>query len=218
MKKIEVILNKKFSVTLLNPRPLKECPKGYCRLGIFEHNLGNLYNPSWLVLYTYGKNITSKNLRYEIYRDGCFWPYYGKLIPSKSFIEYLHTRYNTTSIKNVDLINFLDKINPDYKEYLAESDYRSIKCFNNLFDILDDRGAFDREIIYYENAINYLRDNDPSFVDSLNIANEFGYKLTDLDCEKLASLHASNKAREDFLELEDEINKLLKNKKFRKHQ
>ena len=213
MKKIEVILNKKFSVTLLNPRPLKDCPKSYYKLGVFEHNLGNLYNPSWLVLYTYGKNITSKNLRYEIYRDGCFWPYYGKLIPSKSFIEYLHTRYNTTFVKNVFLINFLDKINPDYKEYLAESDYRSIKCFNNLFDILDDREAFDREIIYYENAINYLRDNDPSFVESLNIANEFGYKLTDLDCEKLASLHASNKAREDFLELENEINKLLKKQK-----
>ncbi len=213
MKKIEVILNKKFSVTLLNPRPLKDCPKSYYKLGVFEHNLGNLYNPSWLVLYTYGKNINSKSLRYEIYRDGCFWPYYGKLIPSKSFIEYLHTRYNTTFVKNVFLINFLDKINPDYKEYLAESDYRSIKCFNNLFDILDDRGAFDQEIIYYENAINYLRDNDPSFVESLNIANEFGYKLTDLDCEKLASLHASNKAREDFLELENEINKLLKKQK-----
>ena len=213
MKKIEVILNRKFPVTLLNPRPLKDCPKSYYKLGVFEHNLGNLYNPSWLVLYTYGKNINSKSLRYEIYRDGCFWPYYGKLIPSKSFIEYLHTRYNTTFVKNVFLINFLDKINPDYKEYLAESDYRSIKCFNNLFDILDDRGAFDREIIYYENAINYLRDNDPSFVESLNIANEFGYKLTDLDCEKLASLHASNKAREDFLELEDEINKLLKKQK-----
>lgn len=213
MKKIEVILNRKFPVTLLNPRPLKDCPKSYYKLGVFEHNLGNLYNPSWLVLYTYGKNINSKSLRYEIYRDGCFWPYYGKLIPSKSFIEYLHTRYNTTFVKNVFLINFLDKINPDYKEYLAESDYRSIKCFNNLFDILDDRGAFDREIIYYENAINYLRDNDPSFVESLNIANEFGYKLTDLDCEKLASLHASNKAREDFLELEDEINKLLKKRK-----
>lgn len=213
MKKIEVILNKKFSVTLLNPRPLKDCPKSYYKLGVFEHNLGNLYNPSWLVLYTYGKNINSKSLRYEIYRDGCFWSYYGKLIPSKSFIEYLHTRYNTTFVKNVFLINFLDKINPDYKEYLAESDYRSIKCFNNLFDILDDRGAFDREIIYYENAINYLRDNDPSFVESLNIANEFGYKLTDLDCEKLASLHASNKAREDFLELENEINKLLKKQK-----
>ena len=213
MKKVEVILNREFPVTLLNPRPLKDCPKSYYKLGVFEHNLGNLYNPSWLVLYTYGKNITSKNLRYEIYRDGCFWPYYGKLIPSKSFIEYLHTRYNTTFVKNVFLINFLDKINPDYKEYLAESDYRSIKCFNNLFDILDDRGAFDQEIIYYENAINYLRDNDPSFVESLNIANEFGYKLTDLDCEKLASLHASNKAREDFLELENEINKLLKKQK-----
>ena len=120
--------------------------------------------------------------------------------------------------KNVDLINFLNKINPNYTEYLAESDYKSIKCFDDLFNILNDRGAFDQEIIYYENAINYLRDNDPSFVDSLNIANEFGYKLTDLDSEKLASLHASNKAREDFLELEDEINKLLKNKKFRKHQ
>lgn len=197
MKKIEVILNKKFSVTLLNPRPLKECPKGYCRLGIFEHNLGNPYNPSWLVLYTYGKNITSKNLRYEIYRDGCFWPYYGKLISNKDFIKYLH----------------INKINPNYTEYLAESDYKSIKCFDDLFNILNDRGAFDQEIIYYENAINYLRDNDPSFVDSLNIANEFGYKLTDLDSEKLASLHASNKAREDFLELEDEINELLKKQK-----
>jgi hypothetical protein len=34
-----------------------------------------------------------------------------------------------------------------------------------------------------------------------------------LDSEKLASLHASNKAREDFLELEDEINELLKKQK-----
>jgi len=51
-----------------------EVPKTYKKIDVIEHNIGSRYNSSILVLY----QAKNKNLRYEIYRDGNFYPYYGK--------------------------------------------------------------------------------------------------------------------------------------------
>ena len=48
-------------------------------------------------------------------------------------------------------------------------------------------------------------ENDPSLNKSLNIAFDFGYNLCNLDSEILASLLASEKAKEDFAKLDTEI-------------
>ena len=62
-------------VRLYKGKPLGEVPKTYKKINVVSHNIGNLYNSSLLTIY----QAKDKTFRYEIYRDGCFYPYYGKL-------------------------------------------------------------------------------------------------------------------------------------------
>jgi len=55
--------------------PRGETPSTYKKLGICGHGMGNRYNPSTLTIW----QARDKTLRYEIYRDGCFYPYFGKI-------------------------------------------------------------------------------------------------------------------------------------------
>ena len=63
-----------YEAYLYKGHPKGECPASYKKITTLGHNIGNNYNPSWLTLY----QAKDKTLRYEIYRDGCFYPYYGK--------------------------------------------------------------------------------------------------------------------------------------------
>lgn len=60
--------------------PKADAPKSYIKVGVIGHSIGNNYNPSTLTLYINKQGI----LKYEIYRDGCFYPYYGTF-------EYMET-------------------------------------------------------------------------------------------------------------------------------
>lgn len=46
----------------------------------------------------------------------------------------------------------------------------------------------DVQIVYYDNAVALLAEQDPSFVHSLHAASEQGYDVDDLDSELLATL------------------------------
>ena len=63
---------------------------------------------------------------------------------------------------------------------------------------IEDSDALNVEIYYYSNAIKFLQEKDPSLTESLEIANEFGYDLENIDSELLASLLASQMLRENF--------------------
>lgn len=57
-------------------RPLADTPKTYKRIGGFvTKELSNAYNSGCVSIY----EAKDKTLRYSVYRDGCFYPYYGKL-------------------------------------------------------------------------------------------------------------------------------------------
>lgn len=57
-------------------RPLGDTPKTYKRIGGFvAKELSNAYNSGCVSIY----EARDKTLRYSVYRDGCFYPYYGKL-------------------------------------------------------------------------------------------------------------------------------------------
>lgn len=57
-------------------RPLRDTPKTYKRIGGFvAKELSNAYNSGCVSIY----EAKDKTLRYSVYRDGCFYPYYGKL-------------------------------------------------------------------------------------------------------------------------------------------
>lgn len=68
-----------------------------------------------------------------------------------------------------------------------------------IYYMLDSQGAFYVECIYYNYSIDYLSKEDPSLTRSFELAEEQGYTLSNLTSETLASIHASEDSRQDFL-------------------
>ena len=101
-----------------------------------------------------------------------------------------------------NIIADLEKINI----YINESDLEGLKSYDDLYDYLDEKNLFWVDIIYYHKAIKYLMENDPSLTESMEIANNSGYQFTcDLNSELLASLHATEKAKENFANMKTQI-------------
>ena len=79
MKTLKIEIEQKDGVRsaiLSNVKPLRDTPKCYKKLGVFRHNLGNAYNSDLITIY----EVKNKGLRFSMYRDGCFYEYYGKII------------------------------------------------------------------------------------------------------------------------------------------
>jgi len=112
-----------------------------------------------------------------------------------------------------EIIEYFDRISADLEfdimEHLTEDDLDDMEDFDDLIIALRDDGAFNIDIIYYHKAMKYLQENDTSLTESLNIANEYGYKTCDLNSELLASLLASQNAEAEFYEYSAQINELL---------
>ena len=98
------------------------------------------------------------------------------------------------------------KTEVEIMDYVKVEDIDYLDAYNSIYDMIDENGGFDIEIIYYSRAIEYLKINDNSLRESLEIAQEYGYELKNLNSEILASLLASQNARDEFYELEKEIN------------
>lgn len=115
-----------------------------------------------------------------------------------------------------EIIKYFNRISADLEfnimDHLTEDELDWIEDFDDLMDILRKDGAFDVEIIYYHKAMKYLQENDPSLTESLNIANDYGYKTCDLNSEMLASLLASQQAEEEFYDYSAQISELLTKK------
>ncbi len=86
-----------------------------------------------------------------------------------------------------------------------------ITNFEELTEAIENENGFDIEIIYYSNAINYLKENDCSLNESIEIAIEYGFELKNLNSETLASLLASKLERENYYNLENEITNFFNN-------
>jgi hypothetical protein len=106
-----------------------------------------------------------------------------------SIFEFLNSL--TTEVTITDFVN------------IEDIDFNNV--FFSIYETIDDNNGFDIEIIYYSNAIDYLQKNDPSLQESLSIASEYGYDLKNINSELLASLLASQNSREEFYELQGEI-------------
>ena len=111
---------------------------------------------------------------------------------------------------NLDLTDYLQNCFSD--EELEELDQNNpTGCFESLLESLEENGYFDIEITYYDKAIEYLSKNDPSLIDSLEIANDFGYTIDNLNSETLASLLASEIERNRFYEFRSDIEDFFTN-------
>jgi len=106
-------------------------------------------------------------------------------------------------IRDEKIIDLLDTLADKYigdtpSEYLSSK--TDLTDVNDLFDDLQTNGYFNEEVIYYSTAIRYLKENDPSLTESLEIATEYGYEAKNLNSELLATLHASKAKEETFYE------------------
>lgn len=123
-----------------------------------------------------------------------------------------HTETQTKQEKQID---DLIKLFEDYAEdidvdsILHYNEIEDINDSDDLLELIEDNNGFDIDIIYYSKAIKYLSENDASLSESIEIAVDMGYSLENLNSETLASLHASQKAREDFYDITDEIDEIL---------
>jgi intracellular sulfur oxidation DsrE/DsrF family protein len=106
------------------------------------------------------------------------------------------------------VIDFLQeqRINIDFEYHLKNADFETA---SDIQDILEDSEAFNVEIIYYSNAINYLQKQDNSLRRSLDIASELGYNIERLNSEVLASLLASKETKEEFQNIYSELDELI---------
>lgn len=109
--------------------------------------------------------------------------------------------------KNDAIKKFLSglKTNVDILDYIDVEKIDAENAFESICEMIEDKNGFDIEIIYYSRAIEFLAKNDPSLQISLGIAAEYD-EVQNLNSEILASLLASKLAREEFQELESEIN------------
>lgn len=107
----------------------------------------------------------------------------------------------------VDIMNCLTDYDiEDLNNLEVEDGY-----FDYLCELLHNCNAFEVDIIYYDNAMEYLSKYDNSLKESLEIAADYGCETRNLNSEKLASLLATRKATEDFNTKEDEINEFFNN-------
>jgi hypothetical protein len=121
----------------------------------------------------------------------------------------METTYQTISqqieAKRAEIYALVNSIDIDANYHLEDEDLTSA---DNIRETLEDSDAFNIEIIYHSNAIEYLRKHDPSLETSLSLAHYMGFSLDKLNSETLASILASENVREDFSGIERELDEL----------
>ena len=80
---------------------------------------------------------------------------------------------------------------------ISEDDFESMSL-DSIKDYILDNNMLNEEIIYYHYAIEFLKENDASLHNSLEIAEELGYSIKDLNSELLASLLKTRINEETF--------------------
>ena len=123
----------------------------------------------------------------------------------------MNATVNTTA-KIEAFLNSLDAkidLNDNIINYVDIDSIDENDAFNSIYNMVNDKGGFNCEVIYYSSAIKYLQENDPSLQESLEIAADLGYEVKNLNSEVLASLLKSQNVRDEFLYFRDEINEFF---------
>ncbi len=110
-------------------------------------------------------------------------------------------------------IQFLSKFNTDL-DLIEIFEYFNKENENFLFDDFREyivESILNFEIIYYSKAIEYLKENDNSLTRSLEIADEQGFEVRNLNSKVLATLLYQDKLYNEFWEIEQEIMEYFEN-------
>lgn len=123
----------------------------------------------------------------------------------------------TTTLNTIkDLIKEYEKdynFNDYIINYIDENNLKECKNSIDVINLIDnaneDFEITDTEIIYFVNAIEYLKENNPSLQYSLELASDMWFEAKDLDSEKLASILASENNKDDFEKFKSKLKNAL---------
>lgn len=113
--------------------------------------------------------------------------------------------------------NMTDTLNDLKQAYEATDLVNHCECFDTVIEDNEADNADDfiewfnetyihsAEIIYYHNAIDYLKENDPSLRESLGLAADYGYELASLNSEELATLLLQSNLSDELHGLHSEL-------------
>lgn len=107
--------------------------------------------------------------------------------------------------------NFINGLSLDYLEsydIIRAIDMYNIDCGDDIestLDKVDDYDNFQQEVIYDHKAMEFLSDNDNSLSESLRLAEELGYGVSDLNSELLASILKTQYCIDEWYEVKDAI-------------
>jgi hypothetical protein len=108
------------------------------------------------------------------------------------------------NMTNQQLRDLLDT-HPDLSriaDHIPEDDQEITR--DEAQEILDE-AINEEEIIYYTNAMAYLRENDASLQESLSLASDMGFELKNLNSEMLATLLWQQNLHEELSTLVNDI-------------
>jgi chitinase len=90
----------------------------------------------------------------------------------------------------------------------AVEEFETSESFDGLRIFLEESRGFiiDNDIIYYSEAMKYLREHDPSLQTSIGMLIDMGYEsLEDINSELLASVLYQSNLRDDFEQLMNDV-------------
>lgn len=94
----------------------------------------------------------------------------------------------------------------DHTEHLETAlDYFDGDNADDFRDYFTENYIHTAEVIYYINAITFLKAEDPSLNESLQVASEMGFSLENLNSETLATLLLQQRLAEEFAAISSEI-------------
>lgn len=113
---------------------------------------------------------------------------------------------------NNEIKDFLSNLSTDIYilDYIDILDIDINNAYESIYNMIDDNGGFDIDIIYSTDAINYLKENDPSLSKSIEIASDLGVSIGAINSSLLASLLASQNVRYSFSQLESQIDEFFR--------
>ena len=91
-------------------------------------------------------------------------------------------------MKKIEILEMRKNLESDLLNCNIEENLEDYTSSSGFIDYVRDNNLCNEDIIYYYNAIEYLKENDSSLRESMGIAAEFGYKTEDINSELLASL------------------------------
>ncbi len=108
----------------------------------------------------------------------------------------------------VDRIQDLIDDTDDLNRISFDMDESDINSADDVFEYIEDR-INEIEIIYYANAMKILMEGDPSLQESMEYADNYGYRCKDINSELLATILCQEWARQDLDDIRDDIEDIV---------